>query len=196
MTDLEIMQRAKVYIDKLANGINPLDNTAIPEGEVVNQIKVSRCLFYVSDVLRKTIENEETALKKRKQESKVPFVPSEEIYANFKYSEIPIPVSEIAGRINEFKQNANMKNCQYTMIMKWLLKNGAVEEISTETGKSKKRPTAKGKQIGIGLEERTGKNGVYHVVVYDKQAQKYIIDNLENIVRDAQTNEEKNQQAQ
>lgn len=29
MTNLEVMKRAKTYMDKLANGINPLDDTTI-----------------------------------------------------------------------------------------------------------------------------------------------------------------------
>ena len=52
MTDLEMIQRAKIYTDKLANGINPLDNTIIPENDIINNVKISRCLFYISDVLR------------------------------------------------------------------------------------------------------------------------------------------------
>ena len=57
MTDLETMQRAKMYIDKLAQGINPLDDSAIPEGDIINNVRLSRCLFYVSDVLRQVIDN-------------------------------------------------------------------------------------------------------------------------------------------
>ena len=57
MTELEIMQRAKMYVDKLANGINPLTDQPAPEGDTVNQVRISRCLFYVSDVLRRVIEN-------------------------------------------------------------------------------------------------------------------------------------------
>lgn len=56
MTEQEKLQRAKYYIDCLANGVNPLDGTAVPEQDVVNHVKVSRCLFYVSDILRKQIE--------------------------------------------------------------------------------------------------------------------------------------------
>ena len=29
MTNLEVMKRAKTYMDKLSNGINPLDDTTI-----------------------------------------------------------------------------------------------------------------------------------------------------------------------
>ena len=34
MTELEKIAYTKTFIDKLANGINPLDDTQIPEGEV------------------------------------------------------------------------------------------------------------------------------------------------------------------
>ena len=57
MTELEIMQHAKDYLDKLAKGIDPLTGREVPEGEVINNVRISRCLLYVSDVLRQVIEN-------------------------------------------------------------------------------------------------------------------------------------------
>ena len=67
MTDLETIARAKMYIDKLANGINPLDDTAIEENDVVNNVKISRCLFFVSDTLQKVIENGGITIQKIKK---------------------------------------------------------------------------------------------------------------------------------
>ncbi len=57
MTEIETMQRAKMYVDKLANGINPITDQPVSEADCVNHVKVSRCLFYVSDILRRVIEN-------------------------------------------------------------------------------------------------------------------------------------------
>ena len=57
MTELEKLEYAKTFIDKLASGINPIDNSPIPEGEVANNVRISRCFFYVSDILRQVIEN-------------------------------------------------------------------------------------------------------------------------------------------
>lgn len=53
MTEQEKLQRAKDCIDSLANGLNPLDGTPVPEQDIVNNVKISRCLFFVSNVLRK-----------------------------------------------------------------------------------------------------------------------------------------------
>jgi hypothetical protein len=57
MTELEKIAYAKSFIDKLANGVNPIDDTVIPDGDVVNNVRLSRCFFYVSDILRQVIAN-------------------------------------------------------------------------------------------------------------------------------------------
>lgn len=67
MTETEKLQRAKMYIDKLANGINPIDDADVPENDTINDIRLSRCLFYVSDILRQVIENGGTVKKKSKK---------------------------------------------------------------------------------------------------------------------------------
>ena len=36
MTELETIQHAKNYLDKLAQGINPLTNEPVPEDELIN----------------------------------------------------------------------------------------------------------------------------------------------------------------
>ena len=47
MTELEKIAYAKSFIDKLANGINPLDDTPIPDDDIANNVRLSRCFFYV-----------------------------------------------------------------------------------------------------------------------------------------------------
>ena len=57
MTEVEKIEYAKFFIDKLANGINPIDDSEISESELINNVRISRCFFYVSDILRQVIEN-------------------------------------------------------------------------------------------------------------------------------------------
>ena len=59
MTEIEKIEYAKSFIDKLANGINPLDDTPIPEDDIVNNVRLSRCFFYVSTILQKEIDREQ-----------------------------------------------------------------------------------------------------------------------------------------
>lgn len=55
MTELEKIERAKMYMDKLANGINPIDDTMAPDDDLINNVRLSRCFFFVSDVLRQVM---------------------------------------------------------------------------------------------------------------------------------------------
>ena len=57
--------KAKSYLDKLANGINPKTNELASEYDTINNIHISRCLFYVSDVLRNLIENNNNPQKRK-----------------------------------------------------------------------------------------------------------------------------------
>lgn len=70
------MQRAKAYIDQLANGINPIDGTSVADSDVINNVRISRCLFYVSDILKRVIDNGGSISKKKVAKGPF-FLPSE-----------------------------------------------------------------------------------------------------------------------
>lgn len=80
MTELEKMQRAKMYLDKLANGIDPISDREMPDDTVLNQVRLSRCLFYVSDILWQVIENG-GQIGRGERVHKQPFSVTEVIYA-------------------------------------------------------------------------------------------------------------------
>lgn len=58
MTEKEKIAYAKTFIDKLANGINPIDDSPVSESDVVNNVRIARCFFFVSDILRQAIESD------------------------------------------------------------------------------------------------------------------------------------------
>lgn len=180
MTELETLQRAKMYIDKMANGINPLDDKPVKDDDIINHVRISRCLFFVSDTLRKVIENGGTVSvpKVRKKDFEI----SVDEIEKFEFSETPIPVSEIAKRINELTDTENSKKFSHRMITDWLIKTEFLTEIETAEGEKRKRPTQNGVNLGISVEERQGQRGIYHVVLYNKNAQKFITDNIFAII--------------
>ena len=47
MTELETVQRAKMYMDKLAQGIDPISGQELPEDSALNNVRLARCFFYV-----------------------------------------------------------------------------------------------------------------------------------------------------
>ena len=58
--DLILVKRAKEYISKMANGINPLTGEQVKDDDMINNIKISRCLFFVNDILNEIIANDGT----------------------------------------------------------------------------------------------------------------------------------------
>lgn len=180
MTELETLERAKMYMEKLANGINPIDGSMIPDEDVVNNVRLSRCFFYVADVLRQVIDNGGvTPQKKPKKEA---FALTAEQRNAFDFSATPIPISDLSKRINSLSGNENMATLGYSVIRDWLMSVGMLEDALDGNGKHTKRPTAQGENIGIALDARTGSNGTYFVVVYNVAAQHFIMDNIDAII--------------
>ena len=58
MTELETLQRAKMYMEKLAQGIDPITGVELPEDSALNNVRLARCFFYVSGVLDRVIAND------------------------------------------------------------------------------------------------------------------------------------------
>ena len=181
MMELEKLQRAKMYIDKLANGSDPLSETQASNIEIINQVKVSRCLFYVSDVLRKLIENDGVIVYSPKTKKTSFFIMPEEL-SKYQIEQTPISVSEIAKRINDLVDPDAVKKLKYSSITSFLLKSGFLVEHEYSEGKKTKIPTDSGKSIGISREERIGQNGPYYVTVYNSEAQQFILDNISAII--------------
>lgn len=179
MDETAKLMRAKMYIDKLANGINPIDDTPASETDVINNVRVSRCLFYVSEVLENVINNKANGCEKKK---KLPFDLSVEKRNQFPISNKPLTVSEITNCLNSLADLELCKKLNVAHITSWLVDAGMLDIVRRPDGKNVKLPTAMGSEIGILTEERTGPYGIYSVVLYDKNAQQFIIDNLDAII--------------
>lgn len=180
MTELEKMQRAKLYIDKLAQGVNPLDDSVVPDSEVINQVRISRCLFYVSELLNQVIAREKrTTLRKSAKPAKRPFSLPLEQRMCFPYSEAPVSISEITRLLNQLIDKETMVSLSYRTLTSWLLSLGMLTRIEEPQGKYALRPTPSGEELGISAVQRTGSRGDYIVVVYDQAAQHFVVENLD-----------------
>ena len=182
MDDFELLCRAKVYVDKLANGINPLTDENVSENDVVNEVKVSRCLFFVSDVLRQVLENGGSVQGggKRRRREKF-FITADELHG-FEYSDTPLPVTHITERINRFINPNDMRRLYYMHIVHWLKKEGYLQDANGEFARAKYCPTLLGSQYGIIMRKKVGTKGEYYVIYYGRKAQELIVKNIENIV--------------
>ena len=184
MTELEKIAYAKSFIDKLASGVNPLDDSQIPDGDLCNQVRISRCFFYVSDILRQVVENggiapaPAPASAKAHRPSRAPFALTPEQAAAFPFSDRPIGITELTKRLNSLIDPETMQPIKYRSIIMWLMSIGMLEGAEGRYGAATRCPSDEGTRIGITIEQRDGLNGPYFSILYGREAQAFILDNI------------------
>ena len=150
MTDLETIKRAKMYIDKLANGIDPLTDENINNDSILNNIKISRCLFYVSGVLEKVIKNGGEV--QRVSNGQAPFLITEEQVSAVEISETPVGVAIIAKRINAVIDE-NVKKISPVKISNSSLKRDILRKTSAQEKRERLPPKKVGNSASAPLTE-------------------------------------------
>ena len=179
MTELETMQRAKMYLDKLAQGIDPITNQEVPEDSVLNNVRLARCFFYVSDVLGKVIDNGGVIGGKPKLQA---FTISADQLARVQISQEPVRVTQLVDMISEAVDNSQMKKLSTTTITNWLMERGFLEKQIGADGKSRRVPTQNGLMLGLSTETRQGQYGEYQAVFYNAAAQQFVLDHLPDML--------------
>lgn len=181
MTELEKMQRAKMYIDKLANGIDPITDREMEEDETLNQVRISRCLFYVSEVLGRVIDNGGEVVKTAA--GQLPFSVTEEQLSRVEISEQPVNISTITQRIADVLYEG-VKCIPATHITGWLLQNGYFTE-NIRADKKVKVATPKGEALGIFTVDSVNSSGIgYQKNIYNAEAQRFIVNNIMKIAEE------------
>jgi len=181
MTELDKLKRAQMYMDQLAEGIDPIDGAALPEDTILNNVRLSRCFFYVSDILRQVIENGGVVGGKKPKKVLLPFALPNELRDSIEITSSPVMIKHFTDKINSFIDQDVMQKLKVTAVTAWLLSSGFLyEEIVTD--KKRKRPTKSGEALGITSEFREGQYGGYLAVLYDETAQRHIVSNLDQII--------------
>lgn len=175
MTDIETMERAKMYMDKLAQGIDPISEREMPEDSVLNNVRLARCFFYVSDVLAQVIDNGGVVGAKARLQ---PFTITEEQLYRVQISPEPVRITQLVDMISALVDSTHMKKLSTTVITDWLLEKGFLEKQIGTDGKSRRVPTQSGISIGMSIEVRQGQYGDYQVVFYNGDAQRFVLDNF------------------
>lgn len=145
---------------------------------------------YILDNLQKCIDianerfatrgpaNDDTEEAGNGRKSKQKFHLSAEELSNYPTDETPIPVSEIARRLNTLI-GPDVERIYYKVIRDWYVSEGHLEFKESPNGKGAFLPTEKGALAGLIVESRTGKQGeLYDVVMYDPKAQHLFLDYL------------------
>ncbi|MBQ2794046.1 MAG: hypothetical protein IJF05_05060 [Clostridia bacterium] len=182
MLDVNKLKSAKYFIDNLANGNNPFGGEALPEGDIVNDVRSVRWLFYISGVIDEIISIIDAPATKKGSGGGLDYYLTDEMRANFRYSSSPISASEIVKRINEIGPTENVKKFTRVHLVEWLVSVGLLENVTFKNGKTRKRSSTLGKEMGINEEIRFANGRSYPVTLYSEDAQKFIIDNFDAIL--------------
>ncbi len=179
MLDVEKTKSAKEWILKLANGVNPLNNMPLNDIDIVNDVHISRCLFYVAEVLDNSIR---TRAPRHEKQYDIDFCLSEE---NAK-SVLLVERTGIANFIREINKviPQNMRPITIPQVSKWLVDEGYLTEIISPEGKKNKQATSKGNAQGIVSEwQRRTDGDTYLATSYNIEAQKFILANINLMVK-------------
>lgn len=121
-----------------------------------------------------------TAIDRRK---KYLFYLSDEDKSQIVISKEPISVSAFVYNINEKVNDRVMKKLKAIQVTSWLERKGYLEEVEHDDGRKFKITTEKSSSIGILRQEKISECGrKYSVNLYNEDAQRFIIDHLEDIV--------------
>ena len=186
MTELETMQRAKMYMDKLAQGIDPITNQEIHDDSVLNNVRLARCFFYVSDVLGQVIANGGMVGQRTKT---LDFAITPEQLSVVPVFDYPIRITEFTDALYQAVNNPDMKKLNATKITEWLISKGLMMKQLEADGKQHRVPTERGLQMGMSTRLRQSRDGEYRAVYYDKNMQRFLLDNLMEILMDSRRSE-------
>lgn len=108
---------------------------------------------------------------------------TEDEIAKYPSDETPVPVTEIARRLNDLlAPDANIERIYFKTIRDWFVSQNYLEETQNAVGKISFNPTESGKAAGIVTEPRIGKNGEsYDAVLYNGAAQKIVLEHVNEL---------------
>ena len=164
--EISCFEHAKMYIDCLANGIDPVLNMPANADTLRNE-QVIACFEYISDILERDICNIKDDMKKNND-----FFITDEQIAELNIRQNDLKVSEISNEINRVTEVNKTKKMSAVWINNWLEAEGYLCKSDLNSRISNE----KGKQIGITTERRKAKDGnEYYINLYSPQTQKFSI---------------------
>lgn len=181
MTELEMMQRAKMYMDKLSMGIDPISSTALPNDTALNNARLAKCFAYVSGVLGRVIDNGGEV---QRYEKKAPFSATPEQLAALRPFSESVPISYLVDRINEAVSSPEMCKLSANHVTNWLLDKGFLVKETRADGKNRRVPSDSGLHLGLSTRLVNGLKGDYLQVLYEPAAQQFVLDHLTAILEE------------
>lgn len=196
--DRKKLEIALVYLQRIADGKNPVTNHPAMSSDVLNNPNVCRCMEFVQEILEAVKDNHYMVGSRTKRSDdylKEPF-PLESL-SGYVYRE-DCSITRIVSQINEAVDTEKYRKMSYMPITQWLKRYEYLsEELSFSKGKKKTVCTEKGREIGIYSEETISRQGAqYLAILYNEQAQRFIIDHIPEMMKVYEEEQDENRRTE
>ena len=193
LTEKEKMQRARMYMWKLKNGIDPISNRQIGDDSVLSNERLRRCFQYVFDVLGRDIEvtdakekNDDHKIRKKKKAGKAKFYITPEEVSRITLDGDTCVISDFVEALNNAVNDSGRKKLLARNINDWLVYKGYLRNSEDDKGKVRRELSERSGEIGISSKKGLGAYGVYTIILYGSEARQFILDNIDEIVEFAE----------
>ncbi len=178
MNDISKLKQAKLFLEKLANGRDPISGERVSENDIVRDSRIISCLDIAVEALERKIEelcdNQDSD---KNCERKGFFITASQA-SQLVLCDNGCQVSDIAKEINRVTADNGSKIMQAKWINDWLESIGML----FRNGNGNRFATIDGNNLGITTEVRQSSNGKEsYTNLFSTQAQKFIYDNIETI---------------
>ncbi len=178
--DIEKIKKARIVLDKMANGINPIDGSKIEKESFLEDPRIIRCLFYVNEILQMTIDG--SLADKNLDRKKLPFIITEEEKQQVEFPEGSIGVNAFSQCINKVINPHISKKLSGMELNRQLKKMGILAEEEDGQGKKKTIVPPESMKYGIHTELANYQGKEYEKVVFDSKGVHFLLENLEKII--------------
>jgi hypothetical protein len=194
MDNTELVERAKMYLKLLSDGVHPITGVEIPNDSVFMDEKVLKCFDFITDILDEYVDlkkkvkkleaekDKNTVVIYKKQEFNI----TREQIDSIKLSKEPVTVLSFMKNINSVIDSDTVEKLSSTRINKWLTDKGFFEskKVQTVVNKTVLTPSKLANKIGITCEETVDKKTgeVKSQIKLEPSAQLFIVENLEEII--------------
>lgn len=186
VVDTKKLETAILYLQRITEGKNPVNNMPAEDDSVINNPNVIRCMYFVKDVLEELKRNDGYIGRRprtNRDDTKLDY-PLEAL-DSFQYTEDK-PITKLIDQFNTYADMSTYKKLVYVPLKQWLVENGYLnEEHNNKNNKKLTLVTDKGAQIEIKSETRTSvRGGTFQYITYGKKAQELIVENRYKIFGD------------
>lgn len=180
--DFDKMEKAKNVLLKIAGGVDPLTGEAIAENTFLNDPRIIRCFYFITEVLDDVMHG----VYRKAGSRPLDFIITPEQKRRVNFPEGKIGVNEFSKQINQCIDSNASKKLTGVELNKRLKKMGILAEKNAGNGKTRTVTNQNSAKYGFEMENRQFNGVEYEMVVINDEGKRYLLDNIETIMKSAE----------